>query len=318
MKTFLTLLLFSIVLPDIGLSQNVEIRTFYNSQGSIVYQTVYNPVYRYDRFTSYQTRYLLYKSGHKSDWGSINVSSMKKSAQEPDTLQFKEFSGQNIPTKMSHKSQRSRKFNASISFGLNLSSWRGDRSSFINILENEFRNQGLNVSCDERLRCGINIGVSLYYAPVKWLLIQPEVSYINQGMRIKGDGDIDGIDFTIRTGLNVNYLQIPLVLKAKTRSGFFMSGGGFVQFQLYGRMVVTVEAGGDSESDHQNLEHLNGFDYGIIGGIGYQDENAAIEFRYINGFNDVFVPGTNFYNFRNMVFELKFDVFLLKPNRKKI
>ena len=106
-----------------------------------------------------------------------------------------------------------------LSYGLNVSNWRGEMTNFTNDFEQEMLAEGLGATFQEKPRLGINIGMSLSYKPAKWFVIQPEVNYINEGTHLSGTCNVEGTEVGLRLEFNVHYINIPVALKFCSSSG---------------------------------------------------------------------------------------------------
>jgi hypothetical protein len=196
-----------------------------------------------------------------------------------------------------------------MSFGLNESFWRGEMDEFASEIEEGMRDEGFAIDLKEVPRFGINIGFTINYQIKKWIMIQSEVNYINEGTKLKGTCNIEGIDINLKMALNVNYINIPLLVKFITPSGWYLSAGPYADIKAYAKMRVTASAMGESESDAEKLPNVNVFNYGLTGGLGYQNDEIGIEFRYLHGLKSVLSEEAESYQFRNSVFELKMDIY---------
>ncbi len=199
----------------------------------------------------------------------------------------------------------SQKVNFGISYGVNVSWWRGGMDLFANQIEQGLSSEGIYAEFHEAPRLGINFGFTLNYKPVKWLIIQPEVNYINEGTRLKGTCNLDGIDINMRIALNVNYLHIPVMFKFITPGGLYVAAGPFADITTHSRMKVTVSAMGESDSEKEKLPNVSRFNYGLAGGVGYQTKELGVQISYLHGLKPVFAENGTAYQLKNSVIEVK-------------
>jgi hypothetical protein len=206
------------------------------------------------------------------------------------------------------KSSYCQKLDFGMSYGLNVSYWKGEMEPLISEFEQGMQEQGFNIDFSQSPRFGINIGFFFTYQPVKWFALQPEVNYINEGTKLKGSCNIEDIDVDLKMAFNTNYLHMPLMVRFITPSGWYVSAGPYLDFQTHSKIKVTASAMGESESDSQKLPNVNKFNYGIAGGLGYREDGIGVEFRYLNGMKPVLNEVYSGYSFKNAVFEVKIDI----------
>ncbi|MGA2092689.1 MAG: outer membrane beta-barrel protein [Sedimentisphaerales bacterium] len=207
--------------------------------------------------------------------------------------------------------------NCGISLGFNLSGWRGRIDEFIRNLEMLTNYIGLSPNYSRSLRDGYEVGLFLCYRPFSWMSIQSELNLMNQGLRIAGSGKISGNDYSIVQRFNVNYYQIPLILKfIEMKSGVYACAGAFVQYTTSGKLTTEVTIDTESDSDSKKIDNLSDRDYGYILGIGLDLSGGSFELRYITGLNEVFNSGTNDYGFRNYSIELRLEILLFSKHSR--
>jgi hypothetical protein len=210
-----------------------------------------------------------------------------------------------------------RKMNCGISLGFNLSGWRGRIDEFIRDLETLTNYIGLSPNYSRSLRDGYEVGLFLCYRPISWMSIQSELNLMNQGLRIAGSGKISGNDYSIVQRFNVNYYQIPLILKfIEMKSGVYACAGAFVQYTISGKLTTEVTVDTEPDSNSKKIDNLSDRDYGYILGIGLDLSGGSFELRYITGLNEVFNPGTNDYGFRNYSIELRLEILLFSKHSR--
>lgn len=143
-----------------------------------------------------------------------------------------------------------------------------------------------------------NAGVFLKIPVVRFFSVQPEVYYSGQGFK--------GVDGS--TGFNysehVNYLNIPVLAKFTTRSGFFLETGPQLGLKLNAK---DKEQGVSTDAS----AYYNSADFSWVFGAGYKIPMApvAIDLRYNAGITNVandaqYGNGYGQYGVRNGVFQL--------------
>jgi hypothetical protein len=118
---------------------------------------------------------------------------------------------------------------------------------------------------------GFHAGATVAFKITNNFLIQEEFLFSSQGAKIKGSGDLANQD------LKVSYITVPILLKYRTNSGFYIEAGSQVG------MKAKEEAKGLSAGDFAKK-----LDLAAVGGIGYQSKmGLGIGARYVYGLSKV-------------------------------
>jgi hypothetical protein len=109
------------------------------------------------------------------------------------------------------------------------------------------------------------------------LAFQPELLYSMQGAKFSDSG-IDGT-------LKLDYLQVPLLIKYYVTEGLSINAGPQLGFLL----SANYELEYDGESEEEDLkDYMNGIDFGLDFGAGYQLENGlGFDLRYNLGLSNI-------------------------------
>jgi hypothetical protein len=157
--------------------------------------------------------------------------------------------------------------NAQIQFGIKAG------ANFSNFSGSGVDGQGLSTSV------GLNAGALVKIPINEMFAVQPELVYSGQGAK----GTVSGQDYT----LHANYLNIPILLKYSTSSGFFVQTGPQIGFL----MSAKASAGGSSQDDKSDYKSTD-FSWAI--GAGYQtSSNIGIDARYNIGLSNIATDATN-------------------------
>ncbi|MBC8032915.1 MAG: PorT family protein [Chitinophagaceae bacterium] len=165
---------------------------------------------------------------------------------------------------------------------------------------------GVNVSnytggnLDTKSLIGFHVGGLMSFKLGNNVALQPEVLFSSQGAKYEQADQEEN--------LTVSYINLPVLLKLKTNSGFFIEAGPQVGFKV----------GEDADVPNQTIENFaNDLDLSVAGGLGYHSRSGfGISGRYIAGLSKVgdFNGNSIDPDFRNSV--LQFSVFYTLFNNK--
>lgn len=164
---------------------------------------------------------------------------------------------------------------AQVSFGgkvgLNLSSFSGDDADNV------------------KSKLGFNIGAFAQVPIAESFAFKPELVFSTQGAKSDEAGD--------DTKLNLNYLNVPLLGKYATSSGFFAETGPQIGFLLSAKAK-------SSDVDVDVKDEFKGTDFAWAFGIGYEmpESGFGLNLRYNLGLSNV--PDASDASFKNSVFQL--------------
>ncbi|WP_106599822.1 porin family protein [Dyadobacter jiangsuensis] len=127
--------------------------------------------------------------------------------------------------------------------------------------------QGGNIQTEAK--AGYHFGGMLNFGFGNVFSIQPEVLFSTLGAKVESSGS--------EADFKINYLTVPVMLKFRTRSGFYLEAGPQAGFRL-------------SESvPDQTIDHFaKNLDISLGGGLGYQTNiGLGIGVRYVAGLSKV-------------------------------
>lgn len=117
---------------------------------------------------------------------------------------------------------------------------------------------------------GFHAGLIVGFKINDKLSVQEEFLFSQQGAKLKGD-------FLGKQDVKLSYMSVPILLKYRTRSGFYAEVGAQSSFKV--KEDVRGLTGGDF------AEKL---DFGAVGGLGFQSRRGfGIGARYVYGFSKV-------------------------------
>lgn len=117
---------------------------------------------------------------------------------------------------------------------------------------------------------GFHAGLTVSYKITDNFLISEEFLYSLQGAKVK-DGQFAGQE------IKLSYASVPILLKYRTNSGFYVEGGPQASFK------VKEDVGGLTDA-----KFAKKIDFAVAGGLGYQSKmGLGIGTRYVYGLQKV-------------------------------
>jgi hypothetical protein len=144
-----------------------------------------------------------------------------------------------------------------------------------------FSNLYVNDVDDENARVGFHAGVYGQLFASDAFAIQPEINYSTKGSRIMyTNGLIDQ-----ETKFNLNYLDIPILAVFKLGEAAEVHAGGYWAYLL----GANIDHDGDLSNDFRTVDRDNfdDWDYGLVGGIGFNLGGVQLGARYNYGLNTI-------------------------------
>ncbi|PSR57009.1 PorT family protein [Adhaeribacter arboris] len=143
---------------------------------------------------------------------------------------------------------------------------------------------------DENMKVGYHFGVFGKVPITDFLAIQPEVLYTNVGSKITyGGSDLSNL-LGIEPGevrFNLNYVQVPVAL-AVNIGPLNVHAGPYFSY-LVSANVKDLKSSDLNSSDITDLktDNFNRFDYGVMGGVGFDVKGVTVGARYNYGLREV-------------------------------
>ena len=124
---------------------------------------------------------------------------------------------------------------------------------------------------DTKMKIGFNVGGLVQIPVTSQFMVQPEVVFSAQGAKAdEGDGK-----------LNFNYINVPLLAKYQSTSGFFAETGPQIGF------LMSAKAKEDDEEEDVK-EAFKGTDFAWAFGLGYQTASGfGVNARYNLGLSNI-------------------------------
>jgi hypothetical protein len=138
---------------------------------------------------------------------------------------------------------------------------------------------------DENMKAGLNLGLFAKFPVTRGFSIQPELLYSSKGSKISFLGS-DEYRF------NLNYLELPVLGVINVARNFNIHAGAYAAYLTQAN--IKQEDNGTSNESLIDFDEddFNRFDYGLIGGIGFDVQNFTLGARYNYGLNQVGEEGT--------------------------
>lgn len=134
---------------------------------------------------------------------------------------------------------------------------------------------------DRHTRFGFHVGVYGQLFANEGFAIQPEINYSTKGSEVSSNFGI--IDH--ETKFNLHYIDVPVLAVFKLGEAVEIHAGPYWAY-LVGVNIDTDGDLGDGfrEPDRDNFDK---WDYGLVGGIGFNFSNVQLGARYNYGLNDI-------------------------------
>lgn len=142
---------------------------------------------------------------------------------------------------------------------------------------------------DENSKVGFNAGFFAKIPLVQGVSIQPELLYTTKGAQLTYDNIIQGSG---KYKFNLNYVETPLLMVFNVTKNFNINGGAYLAY-LTSANIKDVDNNGDVNGvTDLNADKFNRFDYGLVGGLGFDIENITIGARYNYGLREIGKSGS--------------------------
>ena len=141
---------------------------------------------------------------------------------------------------------------------------------------------------DENVKVGANVGLYAKIPIAKGLSIQPEILYSMKGAQV----NYNNLFGSGKYRYNFDYIEIPVSLVINIAKNFNVIAGGYTAF-LASAKVKDVDANGNINGVKElNKDNFETFDYGLVGGLGFDIENTNIGLRYSYGLKNIGKDGS--------------------------
>jgi hypothetical protein len=141
---------------------------------------------------------------------------------------------------------------------------------------------------DENARIGWHAGLYAQLFSSEAFAIQPELNFSTKGTGITyGTFGANGVDIENETNIILNYLDIPVLAVFKLGTAAEIHAGPYWGYLV---SAQTKNKAGDpnNEFDTRDRDNFDKWDYGLVGGIGFNlGKGAQLGARYNYGLNKI-------------------------------
>lgn len=137
---------------------------------------------------------------------------------------------------------------------------------------------------DDKARIGWHAGVFGQLFASEAFAIQPEVNFSTKGT---GVTRIDATSARYESNFNLSYIDIPILAVFKLGKVAEIHAGAYWAY-LLGAEIRNNDRNPNNEFDTQDRNNFDDWDYGLVGGIGFNlGEAAQLGVRYNYGLNEI-------------------------------
>lgn len=142
---------------------------------------------------------------------------------------------------------------------------------------------------DENMKVGGNLGVYAKLPVTHGFSIQPEVLYSNKGAQLNYNNALMGSG---KYKFNLNYIEVPVLGVVNVAKNFNIHAGAYAAF-LTSAKIKNVDNNGDVNGVKElNKDNFQTFDWGLVGGVGFDISNVTLGARYNYGLKEIGKPGS--------------------------
>lgn len=136
---------------------------------------------------------------------------------------------------------------------------------------------------DNNVLTSFNGGLYASIPLTSFMAIQPELLYSRKGSELVYDNFL--AEGTAK--FNLNYLELPLLLKLNVAKNFNIHAGPYVAYLLNANVTNETDNGTFNFEENLDNEDFNKFDYGLSAGFGFDFDSIGIGARYNYGLQTV-------------------------------
>jgi hypothetical protein len=140
-----------------------------------------------------------------------------------------------------------------------------------------------NVS-SEHMKAGFNAGIFAKLPITKGFSIQPELLYSVKGAKdtygnfIQGDGEYR---------FNLGYMEMPVLAVINLAPNFNLHLGGYAAYLVSANVKDVNDDGTIEGATDLNTDNFRRWDFGLVGGLGFDIQNFTIGARYNYGLSEI-------------------------------
>ena len=136
---------------------------------------------------------------------------------------------------------------------------------------------------DENMKVGVNVGLFAKFPVTKGFSIQPEVLYSSKGAKLT----YDNLFGTGEYRFNLNYVEVPVLAVINLTPNLNIHAGPYAAYLTNANIKRLNDEGETSDIADLKTDNFKRFDYGLVGGVGFDIQNFTIGARYNYGLNEI-------------------------------
>jgi hypothetical protein len=137
---------------------------------------------------------------------------------------------------------------------------------------------------DENLKVGGNVGLFAKIPVTRGFSVQPEVLYSMKGSQVNYNNLLFGSG---KYRFNLDYVEVPVLAVVNVAKNFNLHFGPYAALLTSAKVKKVDESGNVNGVTELNKDNFNSFDYGAVGGLGFDVENVTLGARYNYGLREV-------------------------------
>ncbi|HEY6900573.1 MAG TPA: porin family protein [Puia sp.] len=136
----------------------------------------------------------------------------------------------------------------------------------------------------EHMKAGFNAGVFAKLPVTKGFSIQPELLYSLKGAKEDYNNFLQGSG---SYRFNLGYLELPVLAVVNLAPNFNLHLGGYAAYLVNANIKNVDDHGTIQGATDLNTDNFNRWDFGLVGGLGFDIENFTLGARYNYGLSHI-------------------------------
>jgi len=142
----------------------------------------------------------------------------------------------------------------------------------------------VNDVSDEHMKAGFNAGVFAKLPVTKGFSIQPELLYSVKGAKENYNNFLQGSG---EYRFNLGYVELPVLAVVNLAPNFNLHLGGYAAYLVNANIKNVNGQGTIENATDLNTDDFKRFDFGLVGGLGFDIENFTLGARYNYGLSHI-------------------------------
>lgn len=140
-----------------------------------------------------------------------------------------------------------------------------------------------NVS-SEHMKAGFNAGIFAKLPVTRGFSIQPELLYSVKGAKDTYNNLAEGSG---EYRFNLGYVELPLLAVVNLAPNFNLHAGGYAAYLVSADVKDVNSDGTVTGATELNADNFQRWDFGLVGGLGFDIENFTLGARYNYGLTNI-------------------------------